>query len=562
MLYSHIVDGKCEKSACRPEFDMSCALLVAGLGTAGAMAAISGAEAGLDTIGVDALGAMGGLGTIGGVWDYAWGNSGGRFEALDRRAQRLCDSAFMHTGMEEDELGSRFIHGAAKAYVLEDAARKAGCRLLLNASVTGVFMEGDRIIGVECFTASGRICIAAKIVIDSTGDQIVVRSAGFPTRTEADAARMNFTRTRAEIVGTLVRNAPTSCGQRTSELRDDFTLSERLVEVGSKPPFLCERYDAENRTVIVGETPGYRDAERIVGLDTLKLIPYLRGEFSKAPLFYAFAPIDHVGGDLCSASFGQQLWWLGCKMRAFGIAVPVTAGMMIPSGSRNLIVADKGLSVDDALTGCLRMKKDMQRLGEAAGKLACFAIKENRPVPEVDISAVRRTLCEDGLLYERASIICKLNGFMDWRPFCAPKTLDELRDLLASPDFGAAVVFALAGQLSAFDDAFESMLSQGETRDGAAILLGILALFGRSASEDVYAALRQIAQSPIADRSVDPDRLPQAAAIWILGELRDNASLSLIKALEAGFSARHGEPADRFLASLSRAAARMIEEEI
>ena len=106
------------------------------------------------------------------------------------------------------------------------------------------------------------------------------------------------------------------------------------------------------------------------------------------------------------------------------------------------------------------------------------------------------------------------------------------------------------------------MLSQGETRNGTAILLGILALFGRSASEDVYAALRQIAQSPIADRSVDPDRLPQAAAIWILGELRDNASLRLIKALEAAFSARHGEPADRFLASLSRAAARMIEEEI
>lgn len=560
MLYGHIVNGKCKKSVCRPEFDMSCELLVAGLGTAGAMAAISGAEAGLDTIGIDGLGAMGGLGTAGGIWDYSWGNSGGRFEKLDHRAQMLGDSTFMHTGTEEAELDSRYVHGAAKAYVLEDAARKAGCRLLLNASVTGVFMEDDRIIGIECFTSAGRICIAAKIVIDSTGDQIVVRSAGFPTRTEADTARMNFTRTRAEIVGALIRNAPASCGQRTSALQDDFALSERLIETGSRPPFLRERYAPENRTVIVAEMPGYRDAERIVGLETLELIPYLRGEFSKAPLFYAFAPIDHVGGDLCSVSFGQKLWWLGCKMRSFGITVPVTAGMMIPAGSRNLIVADKGISVDDALTGCLRMKKDMQRLGEAAGKLAYFAIKENCPVSKIDISAVRRTLRNDGLLYDPASIICKLNGFMDWTPFYAPETLEELCRLLASPDFGAAVVFALGRQLRAFDDAFEPMLAQPETRCGAAILLGILALFGKSLPEEACAALRQIAQSPVADKNVDPDRLPQAAAIWILGELRDKASLPLIKALESTFSAHDDEKSEYFLASLSRAAAQMIEE--
>ena len=560
MLYCRIVNGKCEKSECRPEFELSCELLVAGLGTAGAMAAIAGAGSGLDTIGVEVLGAAGGLGTVGGIWDYSWGNPGGIFEKIDLRAQKLCDSFFAHTGEEKSEIGSRFIHGAAKAYVLEDEAVKAGCRLLFDTSVTGVFVEDDMIVGVECHNGSGRVNIAAKVIIDSTGDQIVVRSAGLPTRTERDAARMKFTRTRAAISGKLVRNLPVACGNRTSELQDDYRLSGMLIETGARPPFLREKYSEEGRTVIVAEMPGYRDAERIYGRETLDLIPYLRGELPGEPLFYGFSPIDHVGGDLMSVSFGQKLWWIGCRMRGFGISVPVTAGMMTPRGISNLIVADKGISVGDELCGCLRMKKDMERLGEAAAKLAFFAIKENIPVTEVESSKVREALRADGVYYERDSVISLLDGFMDRTPEKIPETREELEKLTFSDRFGAAAVFALGGKPENPEDEFGAMLDIPKTRENAAIILGILGMFGRKIPGRVYDILREIASKPVTDEKSEPDKLPQSAAIWILGELRDVESAELLKKLRSGFEPRESEPTYEFLARLCDAAVRRIEE--
>lgn len=557
MLYCRILNGKTEKTECSPEFELSCELLVAGLGTAGAMAAISGAESGLDTVGVEVFGSMGGIGTVGGIWDYSWGNPGGRFEELDLRAQKLCDSVFMHTGTEDSEIGSRFIHGAAKAYVLEDTARKAGCRLLLNTSVTGVFVEDGRIVGVECFDASGRFNIAAKVVIDSTGDQIVVRSAGFPTRTESDAARMYFTRTRAVIAGRLVRNSPVCCGQRTSALRDDFRLSEILVDVGSKPPFLCESYSANGRMVEVAEMPCFRDAERIFGIETLELIPYLRGEFTGEPLFFAFAPIDHVGGDIVSASYGQKLWWLGCKMRGFGLNVPVTAGMMIPEGSQNLIVADRGISLGDELIGCVRMKKDMERLGEAAAAIAYFAVRDKLPVYEVESHAVAARLLESGFRGDSEPVISAIQGFMEWTPVKPLTTNEELGELLASGNYGAAVVFALGGEFSP-DSEVESMLGVEKTRFGAAALLGILGIFGRKPPCEVTAILREAAAKPLTDRTLSADKLPQTAAIWILGELCDRDSLGLLRTLETKYANYPDESVEKTVSRLCLAAAESI----
>ena len=62
MLYRCISENTVIESSCAPEFTRSCELMVAGLGTAGSIAVITGARLGLDTIGIEALGSMGGLG--------------------------------------------------------------------------------------------------------------------------------------------------------------------------------------------------------------------------------------------------------------------------------------------------------------------------------------------------------------------------------------------------------------------------------------------------------------------------------------------------------------------
>ena len=244
-------------------------------------------------------------------------------------------------------------------------------------------------------------------------------------------------------------------------------------------------------------------------------------------------------------------------MREFGISVPVTPGMMIPDGSKNLIVASKGISVGDELIGCVRMKKDMERLGEAAAKLAYIAIKKQISIAEVDTGEVHRLL-PDGFCRTGESIISRINGFMDWTPVRIPETTEEFKNLLASPDFGAAIIFALEGKLDKFRDEFEAMLEFPETRQGAAIFLGTLGLFGRKQTDNVYACLRDIAATPLPDKILSFDRLIQTAAIWLLGELKDASSVDFIKELCKTYSSLGDDFV--FLSGLCKLAVQTIED--
>ena len=558
MLYRRILNGSVAESESRAEFSLSCDVLVAGLGTAGAVAAIAAARSRLDVIGVEALGSMGGTGTAGCVWDYSWGSSGGQFEEIDRRAQELGDRLFLHTGEEGCELGSRFIHGSAKSYELALAAKEAGCRLLFNTSLTGVFVEGDSIVGVECAGINGAFNIAVRVVIDSTGDLIAARSFGLPTRSSPDSVRMNFSKTMVVMNGRIARNYAAPCGPRYSGLRDDFRLSERLVEVGSRPGFLRDSWSAANRVVISGELPGYRDCARIYGLSTLSLNGLLTGAQETEPLFCAFSPIDHVGGDMLEAPFELKLWRIGCKLRGFGLNIPIPLGVMLPEGVDNLIVAGKGISVSDELTGCLRMKKDMEKLGEAAAVIADEMLLENVPARGVDLDKVRGKLLESGCLADCAQpFICRVNGFMDRTPILPPETREELIELVGSKSFGALTILALRGM---FDPArLDELLSLPETTRNAAIVLGTLGLFGREVPEKALEILRALALEPVADDSSapkdgedtrDPDALLPAAAVWILGELADPRSVSVLKALEARLATEQPTRAAEFMKGL------------
>ena len=561
MLYKRIEDGLMVESECEPEFSLSCELLVAGLGTAGAIAVISGAKAGLDTIGVEALGSMGGTGTAGCVWDYSWGNPGGQFEEIDRRAQEFGERFLLHTGQPGSELGSRYIHGSAKSYALAKEAENAGCRLIFNTYITGVFVDGNSICGVECVGINGKFNISVGAVIDSTGDLIVVRSFGLPTHSSPDAVRMNFSKTMVVMNDTLARNYAAPCGTRTSELSDDLILSEKLIDVGSKPGFLRDKWSASNRIIISGELPGYRDSERIHGLSEISLMSIFSPESSFEPLFYAFSPIDHVGGDMLEAPFELKLWRIGLKLRGFGLNIPIPIGTLIPEGIDNLLVAGKGISISDELTGCLRMKKDMEKFGEAAAVIASIMIRNHQKACDVRVSDVREKLRASGCLSDHAEpVICRVNGFMDRTPIIPPQNRDELIALLSSPGSGALAILALKGE---FDPSRLDDIDLPELSVQKAIIYGVLGLFGRPVPDNVLRTLYSLATEPVSNNNSpagdgedlrDPDMLMPAAAVWILGELKDAGSIGTLEALVNAYSECRPTRANMFMKELCKKA--------
>lgn len=74
----------------------------------------------------------------------------------------------------------------------------------------------------------------------------------------------------------------------------------------------------------------------------------------------------------------------------------VPAGVMIPVGVENLIVAEKSISVDNSVEGATRLQPVVMELGQAAGVIAALAVKNDCRVRDVDVRQVQTVLLEAG----------------------------------------------------------------------------------------------------------------------------------------------------------------------
>src|SRR5690606_19348186 len=145
-------------------------VIVAGLGTAGSIAAIQAAEKGMRVLGLERLNAMGGTGTIGAVVGYYFGNKGGLFEEIDQEVQQLAkNGAYTKAGGVNADL---------KELVLEQRAAAAGVTFQYDSTVIGVYRDGSAVTGVRWVGPDGLQSASCKVLIDATGDAEVTAMAG------------------------------------------------------------------------------------------------------------------------------------------------------------------------------------------------------------------------------------------------------------------------------------------------------------------------------------------------------------------------------------------------
>ncbi|MFA6859079.1 MAG: FAD-dependent oxidoreductase [Bacteroidales bacterium] len=71
-------------------------------------------------------------------------------------------------------------------------------------------------------------------------------------------------------------------------------------------------------------------------------------------------------------------------------------GVMIPKTTKNLIVAEKSISVTNLVNGSTRLQPVVLELGQAAGALAALAVKSHKDVSEVPVRAVQNEILEAG----------------------------------------------------------------------------------------------------------------------------------------------------------------------
>lgn len=164
-------------------------VVVVGGGPAGIAAAVSAARHGARTLLVERYGFLGGMGTAGGVTNFAglYGKRDGEMTQLVHGVADdllACIDALGGLNKPQDGLQGRIRVRSYDTSIYKCAADSllldAGVQLLFHALAAAVVMDGQRIAALVVETKSGRQAIRANAFVDASGDADVAAFAGVP----------------------------------------------------------------------------------------------------------------------------------------------------------------------------------------------------------------------------------------------------------------------------------------------------------------------------------------------------------------------------------------------
>ena len=166
-------------------------LLVVGGGTAGAVAGIAGARAGLRTLIVEQFGFLGGSQSAALVTPMMPNQidgeplNGGIDMEINRRMNAMGESGVWRDGTRG------WFNPEMLKHVLEQMCIETGTELLYYSVIDDVIMEGEHLRGVVVVQKAGRGVLRAKRVIDATGDGDVAFRAGASVESGDPATGLN-----------------------------------------------------------------------------------------------------------------------------------------------------------------------------------------------------------------------------------------------------------------------------------------------------------------------------------------------------------------------------------
>lgn len=518
-------------------------VVVVGLGTAGSVAAIAAARRGLRVLGIDRHRAMGGVGTAGGVIGYYFGTRGGLYEELDRQVpdteHRLFTPSFG-------------VNAEGKQCVLEREALEAGVTIRYDTTVTGVMIEGKTVRGLECFSPEeGTHFVASEVVIDGTGNADVCRLAGCETigGREFDGQAQPFSNVVFRMTERRVQAAYTDSGYVRADDPED--LSRAIVDSALLSTHLKECYEEEPRLLRIAPQLGVRESRFIVGEEQVTLADFLQDRYSRVPVFMAYSNLDNHSKDLAFESELQRDWTVAASLWGLKFSVPIPLGALLPRGIGGLIVAGRCLAVDHDLAACVRMKRDMQKCGEAAACAAYLSIRLRLPLRDVPYEELSRLLRESGCLSEQENVVFEQRLTADDRSNPSVRWMTDLEELkagLSGMKPGVAIWSARRWGKSLVPALVHWMNQCGGNEGLRRHSAFALALLGVSEAAPV---LREIVRErdPFLPRtSIKYNQVRGYAAVYLLGKLADRESAAeLIRILEDRDGFRLGEVDREFL---------------
>jgi hypothetical protein len=432
-------------------------VLVVGGGPAGIGAAVSAARTGASTLLLEKRGFLGGNITACYVETCNWFLTGTKFSTHGLYAE-IEDAYRLEYGRSHDIRGDncRFSADYLRIY-LDELMEKERVQVLLHSFVNDVVVEDGHILAVIIQTKQGPAAVAAKVVIDATGDGDVAVAAGVPFKQGRDKdgfcqpGTLNF-----RVAGVDARYLSEQ-GDKLKEIgrkfekdylsgrtgldckRKDLPFG-RLTNAGmisyinypcsymidptsnvdlSRGEVECRKYIKQFMKYMrnnfhgfegielasIAPEIGFRDSRRIEGKYCLTHQDIEAGkQFDDVicvfPRMYdMLSPDGYMLGDGALEGEGNRghifVHITGDDDRTF--QVPYRC--LVPVKNDNLLVAGRCISSTHVAESSIRAIFACMLTGQAAGTGASLSARANVPPEKVDISKVRESLKNQGIRF-------------------------------------------------------------------------------------------------------------------------------------------------------------------
>ena len=486
-------------------------IIVCGGGTAGAVAAISSAREGVKTLLIEASCGLGGVGTGGAINSYYYGAKGGIQDDIDAQVE-LISPLFMGAGV----LLTDGFNPELKKIILQNMLLDAGGEILFECTVCGVETElaqsslpsrsGEKALrkikSVVIAGPSGCTSYSGNVFVDSTGDGDLAAMAG------------------AEFIfGRVSDGLPHTYTQASSVIKKDdegnVILTRNNFDAGYCDPtdprdltraritglkhYWREKFDDQARIISLAEQIGIRNSRLIRGDYVISFADQILCREFPDVIGYAYSHYDNHAHDYESESPEAMIWtWaIGNHRTLIGCEIPYRA--MLPVGIEGLLVSCRALSVDFDGHNQLRMQRDMQRIGEAAGIAAAMSSKLGMNPRDIDVKLLQRKLSESLALQDPE------NGYhnRDWKP-AELFSNNNQKMLTEGKDVGSVAWIA---RTATDENSLLEMMDSADKKDSvcAALLLG---------AAGKKAAMGKLIECIKEKADISADRLNRCVSLW------------------------------------------------
>jgi hypothetical protein len=328
------------------------------------------------------------------------------------------------------------------AALLDQTTLSAGISVLLLTQALDVVVEQGRVSHVVLINKSGLSAVPVRAVVDATGDADVAARSGCPFVKGRDSDGLMTPTSLTFHVDNVDQDALSEYIHAHNSPRFRKKIAQ-LREAGEwKFPyeiFICVQLDEPgtmmiNTTRLVG-IDGTDGASKTEGMirgrqEVQGLMALMRKHFPgfAAARLKAVAPLlgvretRRIQGDFIlsvkdlnegksfpdTIGFSSYGWDLPNPLRpsdnpSHGRKRPVTPipyRVLIPTGIDNVICPGRGVSVERAVLGPLRVSAPCMAMGEAAGQAAGQVVRKDLAFRDVDVERLRKELGDHGAIVD------------------------------------------------------------------------------------------------------------------------------------------------------------------